>query len=741
MFVGGSLNVATSITASDVRSATLYSTFGGHSSLTGSFFTGSQATINFVTASTGMFVGGNARILGVLTASQIIFGDSSVQTTAGAVGSNLGPQVGQNVYNGNTNNSTLTFRRLLPGTGMGLLTGSDTIMISFTGSAGGLTSSAGINLSSDAGLYAGNSDAGTLNFRTLIPGSGINFVSSSTSVTIFATITSSGQGSGLTSSAGINLGTIPTYQGVYAGNSDAGTLNFRSLLPGTGMGLLSGSDSIMISYTGSTAAGIQGGGRGGPNETQVAFWNVTNTRITGSNFFTFNSASLEWGMGTSSPNAKLHIVSNTDSETALLRLTNENPGTNVRTNMFINDGTQITDYKLNFNNNFLKGKSMFSNLINGVMLYHSSSVEIYTTNNFIEANQRAKFTEERVIFNDPQNNYNFIVDGVGANALYLRGDASSTGFGVIPNLGSRMVVSGGLQIMATASIVPQLSELQSFKLIYQNAGQYSDIVTQIYSGSMWQSGTVALNGTSEFLPINSSSISTHFSDPGGDLQEAIFWYDKNDGKVKIYETPDLTATGSSTNPLPTGSLVPIKYPDAQGHGRWLLPAMVMFTGSLNLLNVPKNDMVDIPGLYFRLKPNTRYEFSFRVGYKGILSTGGLKLGVGSASFGPGGTKGGSTQPREYWATAFAMGTSQTGSYFFPLTDIGRFNNGSSGQAISSSIGIFPFSTQTISMATVDGYIYTGTGSIYLSAIAGCENPADGIYITSSWGKLSELTRF
>lgn len=56
-------------------------------------------------------------------------------------------------------------------------------------------------------------------------------------------------GGGITSSAGINL---TTDQGLYAGNADLGTLQFRTLLPGTGMGFVSGSQTLMISYTGST---------------------------------------------------------------------------------------------------------------------------------------------------------------------------------------------------------------------------------------------------------------------------------------------------------------------------------------------------------------------------------------------------------------------------------------------------------------------------------------------------------
>lgn len=53
-----------------------------------------------------------------------------------AVGNNKGPQVGQNIYDGNSDSTTLTFRRLIPGNNIGLLSGSDTVMISFTGSLG-----------------------------------------------------------------------------------------------------------------------------------------------------------------------------------------------------------------------------------------------------------------------------------------------------------------------------------------------------------------------------------------------------------------------------------------------------------------------------------------------------------------------------------------------------------------------------------------------------------------------------
>lgn len=114
-------------------------------------------------------------------AEDIVLGSSG----GGAIGSNLGPQVGQNIYNGNLDATTLSFRRLLAGNNIGLLSGSDTIMISFTGTAGG--SADGANVGAGQGIYNGNQDTDTLEFRSLLPGYGIGFSSGSQTLMINAT--------------------------------------------------------------------------------------------------------------------------------------------------------------------------------------------------------------------------------------------------------------------------------------------------------------------------------------------------------------------------------------------------------------------------------------------------------------------------------------------------------------------------------------------------------------------------
>ena len=180
-------------------------------------------------------------------------GDSGLSSSQGV---NLG--LGQFLYKGNSDLGTLQFRSIRAGTGVSLVSGSDDIIINVTvsGSTGssGLTSSSGINLGVGQGLFAGNSDLATLKFRTLLPGFGMAFVSSSETVMISYT--------GSIGAVGENKGP-QVGQNIFDGNSDSTTLRFRRLLAGTGVALLSGSDTVMISVTGSfgltSSAGVNSG--------------------------------------------------------------------------------------------------------------------------------------------------------------------------------------------------------------------------------------------------------------------------------------------------------------------------------------------------------------------------------------------------------------------------------------------------------------------------------------------------
>lgn len=252
LFKGG--NVFQSVTFRSIAAGPNVTILSGNNeitiSVTGSYLTSSRGLNSG--SGQGLYKGnsdqGTLQFRSIVAGTNVTIISGSEQITISAAGasgitssSGINSGSGQGIYKGNSDAGTLQFRSLIQGSNINFLSGSEQLTISATGF---ITSSQAVNSGSGEGLYKGNSDLGTLQFRKINAGTNITLVSGSENITINATVPPS-----ISSSAGINLG---TGQGLYNGNSDLGTLQFRSLLPGTGIGFVSGSQTLMISYTGST---------------------------------------------------------------------------------------------------------------------------------------------------------------------------------------------------------------------------------------------------------------------------------------------------------------------------------------------------------------------------------------------------------------------------------------------------------------------------------------------------------
>jgi hypothetical protein len=149
-------------------------------------------------------------------------------------GSNLG--TGEGVYT-QKNGVALEFRSLVAGSNVSFTTSSTEISIAATVGE----TNVGENLDSGFGIYSGKSGV-ALQFKSLKAGTNVTLSSGSNTITIDATVSGSGTGEVNT---GANLGAGGAGFGVYSGKSGV-ILEFKSLIAGTNISFTSSSTSITM---------------------------------------------------------------------------------------------------------------------------------------------------------------------------------------------------------------------------------------------------------------------------------------------------------------------------------------------------------------------------------------------------------------------------------------------------------------------------------------------------------------
>lgn len=140
----------------------------------------------------------------------------------------------------------------------------------YGGGEAGTNTPSGINLGTGASIYK-ETTAGSMQFKTLLPGLGINLSTDASTITFTASA-----GGGTSTPSGINLGTGAS---IYR-ETTAGSMQFKTLLPGAGINL--SVDASTISFTASAAGSL-------PNLTDI-----TITSPAGSNVLSYNSAGSFW---------------------------------------------------------------------------------------------------------------------------------------------------------------------------------------------------------------------------------------------------------------------------------------------------------------------------------------------------------------------------------------------------------------------------------------------------------------
>jgi len=209
-----------------------------------------QGVFSGFTGSTGQILrlrsltAGSSRVTVNTVGDSIVIDVPSVGSTAQGI--NRGATSSADVYAG-MSGADLTFRRLEFVTGMSGTQTADKIVLSSTG-----RNNSGSNVGGGPGMIYAGMTGDNLMFRSLTAGSNVTITTSGNLIQI----SSSGSGS---SSQGVNIGTTgPTGSMVFAGMSGS-NLNFRSLLPGYGIDVSTiGNDVVVTSTLTNGSQGPQG---------------------------------------------------------------------------------------------------------------------------------------------------------------------------------------------------------------------------------------------------------------------------------------------------------------------------------------------------------------------------------------------------------------------------------------------------------------------------------------------------